>query len=140
MLTLSEAAPPGNGPELIWLGAVSFEPRCLGAVRLLQASGRLRSLVVLDYDTEARAVGIDHGLRAAHAGELERIGGQQKGDTTWHRVDAHRVGEFSIGLESALSKALSQKSVVAVDITCLRKFMFWRLGPSLRNSQPPRRW
>src|ERR1035441_9889917 len=82
----------------IWVGALSFEQRCLGSLRALTSLGvGLSCAMVIDYPTEVSPVGVATKKRKAHWKEMkERLRIMTESDDGFSSAKIHpyRLGAF----------------------------------------------
>ena len=114
------------GARITWVGAASFEDRCVGSARLLASVGAtVRSALILDYPTVAEPRGHDRLQRVAHLRELQQaltglVEFGAAGDIATRVLHPYRLSEIRQVLTASWKRARGADLLV-VDVSCLTK-------------------
>jgi len=110
----------------VWVGAVSFEQRCLGSLGVLASLGlTLSAAMVIDYPTEVIPVTAASKKRRVHWAKMrDTVMRMAASDQCWSpaKIHPYRLGAFRGALQRLLCQEASRTSRSwIVDITCLTK-------------------
>ena len=107
--------------DTIWLGALSFEPRCVASI--LDVAGRRLKVgrgLLLDYTTEIHPLQEAEARRRAH----KQLISNQEAITFRHGIQIRKVDPYSFqDIQDLLSEVASSSNIAALilDVTCLTK-------------------
>ena len=133
--------------RILWIGAVSFESRCVGSITsLLNIDADIWKACAFDYPTSLASKSHGEENRALNKKEFIRLLGDR---VELPQIHPYRYAEFVGQLENLASEATAQSfpCQIIVDITCLTKIhtlalAYWLLTRedstpvSLAYSQP----
>jgi hypothetical protein len=124
----------------LWLGAASFEERCIGAMAALSANQiTLSQGFVLDYSTNLGRDPDADRRRQLHQSLLGTLGARVVlGSLLRHPVDAYSFGDFAAFVRGVLTRAPATLAVI--DITCLTKIHALALATELAYLPSDRKW
>jgi hypothetical protein len=110
----------------VWVGALSFEQRCLGSLRAMASFGvALSTAMVIDYPTEVSPVGVATKKRKAHWKEMkQKLAAMTTSDdgVSSAKIHPYRLGAFRGLLQRLLCREVFGPSArCIIDITCLTK-------------------
>lgn len=115
-----------SGRPVIWVGAVSFEQRCLGSLQALASAGfSLSSVLVVDYSTAVSPKTTALQKRKGHWAEMRRLF-ERMGmpNQNWSSVKVHpyRLGAFRGEIQRLLATDVFRRNhLCIIDMTCLTK-------------------
>jgi hypothetical protein len=122
---ISTSSLPTSGRPVVWLGAVSFEERCTGALQvLIQAETRIADAVIVDYPTYAEPRQVDSGKRRKHRTDIvSMIRSSSRGPIDDPlTIHPYRLSPFRRALRKAEWLASEKHdAIVVVDTTCITK-------------------
>lgn len=122
-LSLQAVSEPPDLEKAVWIGAVSFEERCIGSVRqIARRSLNVTRAVALDYPTKAGRVVEDVAKRRVHrqviSDQLSGLGASVATEV----IRPYRMSDMRRILDDASSKlGRDPYSGLVLDITCLTK-------------------
>jgi hypothetical protein len=106
---------------VIWFGAVSFESRCLGSLRLLKTHGvGISRAIAFDYPTIMSPKTKGEQDRADNKNEIRELLGERVEFLLTH---PHRYAEFIGGINRQVSRIenTTKNAVLIFDISCLTR-------------------
>jgi hypothetical protein len=104
----------------LWIGALSFEPRCLASLRACARAGiTVRRLIAFDYPSHVVQESQDAARRHAHRVEMRDLADRWAGDgpryITLHPYEVHDAHLALRGIDLELVRT------VVVDLSCMTK-------------------
>jgi hypothetical protein len=110
-----------------WIGALSFEDRCLASLIELSRAGHCpKTCIAIDYQTKVRPVRAGETKRAANRRLLHEL----SGSVELRPLNAYHIGPFIQQIECSVKKA---QGAVVIDLTCLTKVHVMALADWFAN-------
>ncbi len=109
------------GRNVLFVGALSFEERCLGALKEMKKAGLgVEDALFLEYPTQAFPVAEDRKLRAKHKNIIENeFGATIRGKLEFETIFSNSFSDFQTLITATLET--SRADFVIYDITCFSK-------------------
>lgn len=109
----------------VWIGALSFEPRCVGSLEEIYKQQRtLGKSVIVGYPTSVIPLHLDRKRRKKHIGEMKKIIGEiaTTKEPIFEKLHPYRLSDIEKYLNATILKSGNKKPVnLVLDITCLTK-------------------
>jgi hypothetical protein len=104
----------------LWIGAISFEPRCLASLRQCERSGiAVRRLIAFDYTSSVLQASEDLARRRAHRAELQAFAHTWAADGPHYlQLQPYELRDAQIALRG--TDLLAVQNVV-IDVSCMTK-------------------
>jgi hypothetical protein len=126
--------------DTAWVGAVSFEERCVGSLVALAADGqRIDRAILLDYPTKAAPAAVDQARRGENADAISRAVLQMSGRAPERRQIAPYASESLWLLLEEIANEM-RPTTVFFDISCLTKVHAISLAAALASEFHHLRW
>jgi hypothetical protein len=109
------------GRSVVWVGALSFEPRCVGSLRRLTDGGvAVDQALLVGYPTSVSPRRVDRERRRAHRGVLEELA--EKGGIGTIQDAPVRAHAF-VDIDEVLARVLdaADNPFLVVDVSCMTK-------------------
>ncbi|MCL4210363.1 MAG: hypothetical protein KJZ68_06850, partial [Phycisphaerales bacterium] len=126
-----------------WVGAISFEERCLGSLEhLVQTGSRVRRVVALDYSTTTAPGGEGEERRELHWGRMRELASGLHAEECVRRpVNPYSFADIVDALEAEAGALATRQVPLILDITCLTKIHAVAAGVCLANlDKAERNW
>lgn len=128
----------GVGEIDLWIGAISFEPRCLASLRQCQRAGvRVKRLIAFEYTSAVTQSAEDHALRRAHRAELEALARAWSADGPhFLALQPYDLKDAQIALRGT---DLASVQIAVIDVSCMTKLHTIALAESFAHVTNGRR-
>lgn len=130
----------GQAKHTCWIGALSFEDRCVASVQWLQSkSVHIESAVALNYSTQVRPALEDKRRREANR-KAFKVVGQDVFTTPWQELTTEPYAFQAI--QSLVGEIVTKRNIdfAIFDLTCLTKIHALGLAATLATTLKDLRW
>lgn len=112
--TFGVKPPVFRGP-ILWLGAASFEPRCVGSAQVLR--GKLPAAVIIDYATRIEPAVEGERRRAKYRAAIQACA------VSWEvlRIGSYQFGSIFGVLNELHARPCDPDTELVIDVTCITK-------------------
>jgi hypothetical protein len=129
----------GTTSRIVWIGAASFEERCVGSLQILQRSGRnIGAVVLLTYSKDRPNDPYNERRKLENIRRVHEIGDQIARVTDLTQVEAYTFDSI-IATVSEKLRGLDARDVI-LDISCFTRIHVIALAWLAASVRPDIRW